>query len=102
MTNFFKALESVVFNPAPIDVEYRLYYDINGNPLFYSPTDSDGDYIVVSKEDYIVGRYDVTIVDGKIMYPIEYVYQKLTPQDVGTICNSNDVSIISNLRRIQL
>ena len=98
MTNFFEALEQ--FNSIPADihceVEHRLYYDANGQPLFYSTEELNGKYIVVSKAEHTQGRYDITIQNGKVVYPTEYIYQKLVPNEEGTECDINDVSIIGN------
>ena len=96
MTNFEEALEGIDFVPPIVDELYRLYYDNNGLPLFYSTEDLEGDYITVSKEDHNLGRYDVTVVNGCVLYPTEYIYQKLTPQSNGTACIDSDVSIIGN------
>jgi len=94
MTNFEEALKLANFDNPCTDIEYRLYYDDSGDPLFYSPEELDGNFVVVTKEDHTQGRYDIKVVNGKIIYPTEYVYQKLTPQDNGIECNINDVSII--------
>lgn len=94
MTNFFKALESADFNTPTVEIEYRLYYDTNGKLLYYSTEDLDGQYIVVDKETYDLGRYDLTVIDEKLVYPTEYIYQKLVPSDKGTECITDDVSVI--------
>jgi len=90
MTNFWQALDSVDQTPKQVNVEYRLYYNDLGEPLFYSTEQEMGNYIIIDKETYTVGRYDVRIVDGKLIKPAEYVYQKLVPVTMG-----NDVSIVT-------
>jgi hypothetical protein len=94
MINFLKALETVDFVPPIVEKLYRLYYDSNGRPLFYSTEDLDGNFVTVSKEEHTIGRYNVTIINNKIVYPLEYIYQKLTPSINGTECTNNDVSVI--------
>ena len=98
MTNFFEALEQFNSTTPDIhcDVEYRLYYDDNGQPLFYSTEELDGKYIVVSQTEHTQGRYDITIHNNKVVYPTEYIYQKLVHNEEGTECDINDVSIIGN------
>lgn len=104
MTNFFKALEQ--FNSTQTDthyeVEHRLYYNDAGHPLFYSTEELDGKYIVVSHAEHTQGRYDITIQNGKVVYPTEYIYQKLVPNEEGTECDINDVSIIGNGQKWRL
>lgn len=96
MTNFEEALKAVNFNNPNVEIEYRLYYDDTGSPLYYSTEDLEGNYVTVSKEEHTLGRYDITIVNEKIIYPTEYIYQKLIPSVEGTVCNTNDVSIVSD------
>jgi len=97
MTNFWQALDSVDQTPNAVDVEYRLYYNDLGEPLFYTTEHEMGNYIIVDKETYTIGRYDVQIVDGKIIKPTEYVYQKLVPVITG-----NDVSIVTSDQKWKL
>ena len=91
-----KALAQVNFELDNDEKEYRLYYDKNGDPLFYTPNDEPGDnYIVVDKETWTLGRYDVKVINDKIVYPNKYSYQKLTPSNEGKVCDTNDVSIVA-------
>jgi hypothetical protein len=90
MTNFWQALDQIQPAVDPVELEYRLYYNDLGEPLFYSTDNQPGNYIIIDKETYAVGRYDVRIVDGKLIKPTEYVYQKLVPVITG-----NDVSIVT-------
>jgi len=97
MTNFWQALEHVDQTSKTVDVEYRLYYNDLGEPLFYSTDEEIGNYIIIDKETYTVGRYDVSIIGGKIVKPTEYVYQKLVPVIAG-----NDVSIVTSDQKWKL
>jgi hypothetical protein len=97
MTNFWQALDSIDQTPKIVNVEYRLYYNDLGEPLFYSTDEETGNYIIIDKETYTVGCYDVRIVDGKIIKPTEYVYQKLVPINIG-----NDVSIVTPYQKWKL
>ena len=91
MTNFWQALEQAE-EPKQVDLEYRLYYNNLGEVDYYSMEDLPGTYIVVDCQVYAEGRFDVTVVDGKLVKPAQKVYQKLVPVGMPT----NDVSIISN------
>ena len=94
MDAFWQAVSDFV--PTVTTVEYRLYYDNQGVPLYYSCEHLPGNYIVVSAEVYAQGRYDCKIVDGTIKYPIQIKSAKLVPSTKGTSCYVKDVSIISN------
>lgn len=45
---------------------YRLYYNQDGTPRFYSMENVPGDYILVDRPTFECGRYDITVKDGKI------------------------------------
>ena len=94
MTNFWQALDSVDQLPNRVDVEYRLYYNDLGEPLFYSTEQETGNYIIIDKETYAVGRYDVQIVNKELVYPSQYVYKKLVYSNLGIETTVNDISII--------
>ena len=107
MKELIKALQQVNFSTPDTTYEYRLYYDEDGNPLFYTTEKPNGEYIVVDKQDYINARYDIKIVNNTIIRPKNYIYNKLVPSETGTTTSSDDVSIISdtgqkwNLKRYQ-
>ena len=94
MTNFWDALELADQTQPEVDLEYRLYYNDLGEVLFYSTEDLPGNYIVVGKKVYDEGRYDNTIIDGVLVPPAQYVYQKLVPINEP----GDDVSIVSDAK----
>ena len=56
---------------------------------------SQGDYIVVSKEQYTEGRYDVRIRNGIIEKLVDAeVWTKLVPSNEGTTTRADNVMII--------
>jgi hypothetical protein len=85
----FKAFKPVV------PPEFRLYYDDEGNILFYSCEKPEGKYIVITSDQYFASRYDVKVVDGKIKYLTNYItLSKLEPSMSGTKCAIEDINII--------
>lgn len=95
MDSFWQAV-SEYQEPVQPTLECRLYYDDTGRVLFYATEQLDGKYLVVTKEQYAEGRYDITIINGEIKYPVNKVYRKLVPSTTGTATLRNDVAIISN------
>ena len=78
-------------------VEFRLYYDDNGNVLCYSAdsTGPDEKYITVDAQTYAEGRVDIRIVDGKIVKQSTMItISKLVPAMDGIRCAVEDVNII--------
>jgi hypothetical protein len=80
--------------PAPPEPSYRLYYDEQGLPLFYSMEDKPGNYIELDSKTYAESPAHVRIVDGKLVHLKINVVHKLHPGDVGTPCDPTDVTII--------
>ena len=93
MSNFSEAL-SLVKEPVKQKIEFRLYYDADNKPLYYSMEDSEGDYIEITKEEFAECRYDIVIKDGKIKKVSGAPVGKLVPSTVGYGTLQNDVSIV--------
>jgi len=76
-------------------LEYRLYFDQNGKVLFYTCEKPEGNYIVIDKDTYANGRFDIKIMDGKIFSIYDKkIISKLVLNDAGTSCLADDVSVI--------
>jgi hypothetical protein len=75
-------------------VQHRLYYDDAGLPLFYSQEDLPGKYINVTPEQFALQDRLVKVVDGKIVRLRTSRISKLVPADSGTLCHSQDVTVV--------
>lgn len=77
-------------------VEYRLYYDDRGKVVCYTTGEHQGSYLVIDSGVYAEMRYDVTVVDGKIVKDkTGYIAGKLVPADSGQSCAAIDISVIA-------
>jgi hypothetical protein len=75
--------------------EFRLYYDDNGDVLFYTCEKPEGKYIVIDLMTYHACRHDVKVVDSKLVSKSVLVYiSKIVHGDKGTACHRDDVSIV--------
>jgi len=88
---FWSVLHS---QPAVQTVFYRLYYDEQGCPLFYSMEDCPGTYIEIDQETYACSPSKVRVRNGKLVQLEWYTAKKLTPADSGTQCHTQNVSIV--------
>ena len=86
------------YEPPP-PPEFRLYYDNNGNVLFYTGEKPEGNYIVIDTATFAAGRMDCKVIDGEIIYSsnITQIY-KLKPNDKGTYTYKNDVALVIDKR----
>ena len=87
------------YEPPP-PPEFRLYYDNDGNALFYTGEKPEGNYIVVDALTFAASRMDVKIIDGEIVHSsnILQVY-KLIPSDKGTFTHKDDVSVVTDSKK---
>lgn len=98
MTNFWQGLEE--FNKFAEqknnDIEFRLYYDNDGNPLFYTTEKLEGNFVIIDNETYSRGDYqNIKVKDGKILQKNPLDSAKLVKHDSeGFCCNTKDISII--------
>lgn len=80
--------------PEPEPVTFRLYYNSTGHPLFYSMEHLPGTYIEVDAETFALGNMRVRVRDNKIVPVTWKTTVKLIPNDTGTPCHPDDVSIV--------
>lgn len=81
--------------PEEIKPLYRLYYNDQGEPLFYSQEDLLGNYIDIDAKTFAQSPSHVRVVDGKLInLTTRRVLRKLTPSDQGTACDSRDVCVV--------
>jgi len=74
--------------------EYRLYYNDEGFPLFYSTEALPGNYIVVDQDTYYHGPKHIRIVNGKIVVYKTIFTKKLVPSTNGVACAVNNVCVV--------
>lgn len=92
--NFWAAIAAWAPPPPPAPIFYRLYYDDQGRPLFYTMEDLPGNYIDVDRETYVISPTEVRVVDGKLVRVYRKQFNKLRPGTDGTPCATNNVSIV--------
>jgi hypothetical protein len=85
---------------APVEVKpifYRLYYNNDGTPLFYSMEDLPGNYIDIDAETYSRRPSNIRVVDSKLkeIKPASLV-KKLVPGDRGIECDPRDICIVTD------
>jgi hypothetical protein len=81
--------------PKSKPIFYRLYYDTDGVPLFYSMEDLPGTYIEIDQDTYTSSPTNVQVKNGQLIALTWHVAHKLTLSDSGTQCHSQDVSIVT-------
>ena len=73
---------------------YRLYYDEQGYPLFYSMEDLPGKYIEIDHATYINTPTHARVINNKLVITHRPSVVKLRPGKLGTSCYPGDVSIV--------
>lgn len=92
---FWAVLQSQDSAPAPV-LEYRLYHDENGFPLFFSMEQLPGNYIVVDQKTYLSGPKHIRVIDGKIVVYQTSSTKKIVPADYGQPCDPTNVCVVVN------
>jgi hypothetical protein len=91
--NFWAAFSD--WNPdPPAPVEYRVYHNEEGVPLFYTMEQLPGNYITVDRETYLQAPTHARVMDGMLKVTRVQQIQKLTPGDTGTACDPRDVCVV--------
>lgn len=74
--------------------EFRLYYDNNGDYLFYTCEKPEGNYIVVDLLTYHACRTNVKVIDGELVIISANFISKLVKNTEGISCHKEDISIV--------
>jgi hypothetical protein len=80
--------------PEPPQPFYRLYYDDQGRPLFYSMEDRPGTYIEIDQETFARGDTNVCVRGGKLVEVVWQTTIKLVPGNSGSPCHPDNVAVI--------
>ena len=52
----------------PVDLEYRAYYDEAGKIITYTTENKQGNYVVVTKDQYEQARHDAIVVSNTLIF----------------------------------
>ena len=88
---FWQALRAM---PDPKPVDYRIYYNEQGELLFYSMDDVPGTYISIDADAFARSATNVVVQDGRLFEIVNTTTVKLQPSDTGTPCHPDDVCIV--------
>lgn len=91
--NFWKAFATQV-KQTEQKIEYRLYYDENGNPLYFSMEDLPGNYIVIDRETYVKSPTNIKVIDKKLIQKQTTDIHKLIPSKNGIACAISNICIV--------
>jgi hypothetical protein len=80
--------------PEPLLPFFRLYYDEQGMPLFYSMEDRPGTYIEITPEEFYKGATNVRVRDGRLVEVTWATTTKLVPGNSGSPCHPDNVAVI--------
>lgn len=75
-------------------VYYRLYYDDQDSPLFFSQEDLPGNYIDITREVYINPPKHFKLIDKKIVVLDSAEIKKLKAGSTGTPCHPTDITVV--------
>ena len=77
--------------------EFRLYFDDLGSVVCYTCEKLEGNYIVIDALAFAEGRYDVRVVEGRVIKDApNATIIRLIPSTEGTLCAAEDLSVIVN------
>lgn len=95
MDAFWQAANQHDWNQIETRVEYRVYYDGQGNITCYSMEDLPGEYVVVDRQTFDQVRMDLKVRNGQLIRLTKQSTWRLMPaQDNVYACHADDVSII--------
>jgi len=75
---------------------YRCYYVDNGDVDIYTMDQIPGNYIEITKEQYLAASKPARVIDGQLIVPKpRMLVQKLVPNaNTGVQCHAHDVCVV--------
>ncbi len=82
-----------------IPLEYRLYYDDFGKVITYTTEKLPGNYIVITKEQYVQARHDVLVKNNELIKTTnKIIVGKLVKnKSAGVKTSKYDINILTDV-----
>lgn len=81
-------------------LKFRLYYNDDGTPKYYSMEKLDGNFIEIDKSVFEASRYDIVVINGKIKSLSENVISKYhLVNDISkttVMCDDEDITLLTD------
>jgi hypothetical protein len=92
--DLFNSIENIM----PIQIEYRAYYNKNGSIITYTTESIEGQYIVITAEQYTEARPDARVINDQFVYTHRrsHVFKLVKNKLDGTKTNKYDISVIQD------
>jgi hypothetical protein len=82
----------------PRSVEFRVYYNDDGSILSYTTENIEGQYIVITAEQYAQARHDAKVMGGQLVFTHRrsHVSKLVRNKTEGIKTSKYDISVISD------
>ena len=83
-------------NMSPRKIEYRVYYNKDGSIITYTTESIEGEYIVITSEQYDQSRPDAKVIGDKLVFTHRrsHVSKLVENKTVGVRTSKYDMSVI--------
>ena len=90
-----KKTQYIEWTPIKVEaVEFRLYYNERGEVLYYTTEKLEGEYIVIDNNTFASARYDIKVINGKIIEEQSKSSYSMIIDVDGITCAYEDINII--------
>jgi hypothetical protein len=94
-----RALEQLNQQTSSPPLEYRVYYDSDGKVITYTTdVNLQGDFIVITREQYLEARHDAVIKDGQLVqtHIRRHVMKLVRGATPGRLASKYDASVLAD------
>jgi hypothetical protein len=88
----------VNYIPSKPPDEFRVYHDNIGTITMYTTKNLPGEFILVTKEQYVEARYDLLVRDGELINPkiVQYASTLVKNDSTGVQTSKYDINILTD------
>jgi hypothetical protein len=95
MDAFWQAVTQHDWAEPEIPLEFRIYYNDQGDIICYSMEDIPGNYIVTDQHTFNQFRTDLKVRDGKLIKITQSASWKLVPSESAEYaCAASDITVV--------
>lgn len=81
------------------NIEYRVYYDMDGSIITYTTEKLPGDYIIITQNQFAEARSDARVINDKLIMPhkTKVAFKMVKNLSSGVKTSKYDINVLTDI-----